>query len=297
MLKVVEDNMEGTVAKMPEASERVEQGLIDGDLSVLRPEERLNLYRRVCESLGLNPLTKPFAYIRLNNKLTLYALKDCTDQLRTIHGISITLPKREVIDGVYVVTAQGQRADGRQDESTGAVPIEGLKGEAKANAMMKAETKAKRRVTLSICGLGMLDESEVSSIPDAQVEPQNTPEEQAQLAQRRIEETKHETADVPAPLKALFDNLDKPGYVKQGYTLLKNRLMELQPAEATGEAEYKRICDTHDVRSTTQLKVHKAALLEMWEVSEVWQQQKEAIRQAELGITDADVPTAQGSLL
>jgi hypothetical protein len=30
--------------------------------------------------------------------------------------------------------------------------------------MMKAETKAKRRVTLSICSLGMLDESEVASI-------------------------------------------------------------------------------------------------------------------------------------
>ena len=34
--------------------------------------------------------------------------------------------------------------------------------------MMKAETKGKRRVTLSICGLGMLDETEVGSIPDAQ---------------------------------------------------------------------------------------------------------------------------------
>jgi hypothetical protein len=40
-----------------------------------------------------------------------------------------------------------------------------------ANALMKAETKAKRRVTLSICGLGMLDESEVESIPGAAVEP------------------------------------------------------------------------------------------------------------------------------
>ena len=32
---------------------------------------------------------------------------------------------------------------------------------------MKAETKAKRRVTLSICGLGMLDETEVETIPGA----------------------------------------------------------------------------------------------------------------------------------
>jgi len=33
--------------------------------------------------------------------------------------------------------------------------------------MMKAETKAKRRVTLAICGLGFLDESEVDSIKGA----------------------------------------------------------------------------------------------------------------------------------
>ncbi len=32
---------------------------------------------------------------------------------------------------------------------------------------MKAETKAKRRVTLSIVGLGWLDETETDSIPDA----------------------------------------------------------------------------------------------------------------------------------
>jgi hypothetical protein len=43
----------------------------------------------------------------------------------------------------------------------------GLKGDALANALMKAETKSKRRVTLSICGLGMLDETEVDTIPDA----------------------------------------------------------------------------------------------------------------------------------
>jgi hypothetical protein len=44
------------------------------------------------------------------------------------------------------------------------VPIANLKGEARANAFMKAETKAKRRVTLSICGLGILDETEIDSI-------------------------------------------------------------------------------------------------------------------------------------
>lgn len=145
----------------------IEQALISGDLSRLQPAERVNLYQAVCQSLKLNPLTKPFAYIQLNGKLQLYALKDCTDQLRSIHAISVEIASREVIDDVYVVTARALRPDGRYDSSTGAVPVTSLKGEAKANAMMKAETKAKRRVTLSICGLGMLDESEIDSIRGA----------------------------------------------------------------------------------------------------------------------------------
>ena len=94
----------------------------------------------------------------------MYAAKDCTEQLRRIHGITIFSLTSEVIDGVYLVTAKASNAKARLDQSTGAVSIEGLKGEALANAMMKAETKAKRRVTLSIAGLGWLDESETSSI-------------------------------------------------------------------------------------------------------------------------------------
>lgn len=149
----------------------IESVLLGGDLSRLSPEQRIAYYNRVCESLGLNPLTQPFAYIRLNGKEVLYAKKDATEQLRMIHDISID-PKgfaREVIEGVYVVTAPASMPSGRTDVSTGAVPIEGLKGESRANAMMKAETKAKRRVTLSICGLGMLDETEVESISDARL--------------------------------------------------------------------------------------------------------------------------------
>ena len=66
-----------------------------------------------------------------------------------------------------MVTAKATTKEGRIDASTGAVAIESLKGEARANAMMKAETKAKRRVTLSICGLGLMDETEVETTEGA----------------------------------------------------------------------------------------------------------------------------------
>lgn len=149
----------------------IERVVVDGDLKDLNPQQRVAYYNRVCESLGLNPYTKPFDYITLNGKLTLYARKDATEQLRKIHGISITQIDGRFADDLYIITATAQDATGRTDQATGAVSIAGLKGESKANAIMKAETKAKRRVTLSIAGLGWTDESEVDSIPGARLTP------------------------------------------------------------------------------------------------------------------------------
>lgn len=145
----------------------VEQVLVNGDLSKLSAQERLLYYNEVCRSLHLNPLTRPFEYIVLNNKLTLYAKRDCTDQLRASRGISVEIVDRQKVDELYIVTARATTPEGRKDESTGVVNLAGLKGEALANSLMKCETKAKRRVTLSICGLGWLDETEVEPFADA----------------------------------------------------------------------------------------------------------------------------------
>ena len=160
---------ETAVATIDEAAKLLEDIVVCGDLSKLHPADRVRYYRKVCETLGLNPFTKPFDYIVLNGKLTLYARKDATEQLRRIHRISIEIVGREMVDDLYVVTARATTPDGRTDEAIGAVSLEGLRGEVKANAIMKAETKAKRRVTLSICGLGWTDESEIGSIPDARI--------------------------------------------------------------------------------------------------------------------------------
>ena len=145
----------------------VERVLLHGDLKQLSPAQKVSYYRAVCDSVGLNPLTQPFQYLTLNGKEVLYALRGATDQLRALHTVSVQIVAREVTEDCYVVTARATLPNGRHDETIGAVPIAGLRGEARANALMKAETKAKRRVTLAIVGLGMLDESEVAGIPDA----------------------------------------------------------------------------------------------------------------------------------
>lgn len=155
----------GTGTVLPEDIERV---LVQGDLSKLTPEQCVTYYHKVCESLGLNPLTKPFEYLMLNGKKVLYATRTAADQLRKINGVSVQVIDRQRSDDVYIVTARATLPNGRADEEIGAVNIANLKGEALANAYMKATTKAKRRVTLSICGLGWLDETEVDTIPGAQ---------------------------------------------------------------------------------------------------------------------------------
>lgn len=157
-------NNELSVASKEQALAKV---ILEGDLSKLKPEEKVMYYKQVCNSVGLNPLTQPLAFIRFQGKEVLYAGKNCTEQLRDLHGISLKIVDKQKIDDLYIVTAEATNKHGRSDSATGAVNLKGLSGDNLANAVMKAETKAKRRVTLSISGLGFLDESETDSIQGA----------------------------------------------------------------------------------------------------------------------------------
>ena len=145
----------------------LEKVIFQNDLAGLSPVEKVQHIKNVCESLGLNPLTKPIQLLKFQGKEVIYASKDCTEQLRKNHKVSITSIDTKIVNDLYIVIANAATPDGRTDAATGVISISGLKGDALCNAMMKAETKSKRRVTLSICGLGFMDESEVESIPGA----------------------------------------------------------------------------------------------------------------------------------
>ena len=152
------------VRALPETIEKV---LLSGDLAPLKPEERVLYYHHVCEGVGLNPYSNPLAYIVLNGKLVLYAKKDATDQIRSKRKISCQSVSRDQKGDIYTVVARATDPSGRFDESSGVVALSRLQGDALANAFMKAETKAKRRATLSLSGLSLLDETEIESIRDA----------------------------------------------------------------------------------------------------------------------------------
>jgi len=175
--------------------EGVEDALLDGDLSNLSPQQRVSYMERVCESVGLNPLTKPFRYIRLNGQLTLYATRDAAEQLRKVHGISITSLEETWREDLCIFRAYAEDAEGRTDVATGAVDTSRSSGQNLANDIMKAETKAKRRVTLSLAGLGWLDETEISDIPDQATEEVDVDYDTGEIQQRKPDQWYEDARD------------------------------------------------------------------------------------------------------
>ena len=143
----------------------IESIVTRGDLSGLREEQLVGYYNYRCSQVGLDPSAKPFDLLVLSGKKVLYANAGATQQLANLHGLSTQITNRERVEDVYLVSVRCTGKDGRSSENVGAVDIKGLAGEKLANALMKATTKAIRRTVLAHCGLGMLDETELETIP------------------------------------------------------------------------------------------------------------------------------------
>lgn len=139
------------------------------DTAAMSPKEKEAVLAGICHALGLNPLFSPVQFLTLNGKQVLYATRGATDQLAAKHRLN-----REIIDGPKMLDLGGVKIgycrvrvthpDGRTEESTATLPW----GDP-ANILMKLETKGKRRGTLSILGLGILDESELETIPGVEL--------------------------------------------------------------------------------------------------------------------------------
>lgn len=143
--------------------------VLGGDLSRLSESQKLSYYRYRCQAVGLDPATKPFDLLKLNGKEVLYATRECSNQISQRDGLSATVVKEELVNDIYKVTARVTDSKGRQTDDVGCVTIKSLTGDTLCNAIMKATTKAKRRAILSHAGLGMMDETEVETVPHAEL--------------------------------------------------------------------------------------------------------------------------------
>ena len=149
------------------ADEALWRVVSSGDLKGLTDSQKTQFYHYKCRQLGVDPSQQPFAYMDQQGRKILYATKNLTDQLRAINGVTF----HSIVftdDGEnFIYEGFARTRDGREDYDIGITHYGKLVGEAKTNARMKALTKFKRRVTLSVCGAGALDETEAESIPGA----------------------------------------------------------------------------------------------------------------------------------
>ncbi|NBV89481.1 MAG: hypothetical protein EBR88_08240 [Betaproteobacteria bacterium] len=227
------------------APETMERLIVGGDLSKLSPAQRVEVYMARCEAAGLDARTQPFAYLSLSGKLTLYATKAATDQLVANRKLSVQITDRKHLAGLdlYEVVARVTHPDGRICEDVGVVNMKGLSGDAAANAILKAITKAKRRAVLSACGLGMLDETETETIQGATVRPVveiiTQPEPAAEVAVAEVIESSEEDkqAEIRKAIGTAWREYSYSPAQAKAHLLEatgKDRVADLSLAEAAG---------------------------------------------------------------
>lgn len=240
--------------------------VLRGDLSGLNEDQKKQYYLYRCKQVGLDPAAKPFDLLTLNGKQILYANASATQQLCALHKLSTQITHRERVDGIYIVSVRVTGSDGRVSENQGAVDVGNLVGERLANAILKATTKAIRRSVLAHCGLGMLDETEVETIPEARVEPLVVTETPAPIA----------VEPKPEPVAAtgiafMLPNTDKAYkfYANDeefvdGYLAMVDQIMESQKLNAAEKLSKITALEGANDFVLGMIEADKAVLFEVW---------------------------------
>lgn len=266
--KSIQTNDRADIQIDPETTACVVESLVlRGDISGLNPKQKAQYYIQTCKSLGLNPATRPFAILRLNGKEIMYPERNATDQLAAIHRLN-----REIVEGPKVIDLAGTKLlyavckathpNGRIETAVATVPLNDP-----MNAMMKVETKAKRRATLSILSLGMLDETEIEAIPASA----KTPAPAIHITQVEFAETDAPSAAENISKTPAFDALQDDLRPLEDSTLLKvarvwRKHIQRIGVEAGGDAKYLYDAQQLALGSTkvgctrNQLNEHVAAL-------------------------------------
>jgi hypothetical protein len=255
---------EGAVATLDPAIQS--SIVLRGDLSGLNEDQKKQYYLYRCKQVGLDPAAKPFDLLTLNGKQILYANASATQQLCALHKLSTQITHRERVDGIYLVSVRVTGSDGRVSENQGAVDVGNLVGERLANAILKATTKAIRRSVLAHCGLGMLDETEVETIPQARVEPMVVTETPAPIT---VEEKQEQVATTGVAF--MLPNTDKaykffPNDEEfvDGYLSMVDQIMESQKLNAAEKLSKITALESANDFVLGMIQADKAVLFEIW---------------------------------
>lgn len=183
-----------------EQQNTVFQVVVKGDLKTLTADQKIQYIAAKCVAANI-PIERAsdcFEIVNFQGKEVLYAKKGFAEVVRDTRNVQCQVLSSQLDkdNGLYSVKVRASLPSGRSEESLAVIAIEGQKGKDLANLMMKCETKAKRRATLALCGLGTEERNfdtenfyDVDEIdykhatlgnPEAETEPWNQPEPEVQ---------------------------------------------------------------------------------------------------------------------
>jgi hypothetical protein len=162
------------MSEMPakfDADPAVIDQLIRGDVSSVPREALLRYIYTFCERVGVSPLAVPFSLMKTQRGMQLVANRNFYDAVASKYSVSRECVGEGFFEGtkLYFTRYRATTPDGRVTEDMALVDTAGLNGNDLANAIMKAHTKGRNRVTRAHLGFPFPDETEAETVPGASV--------------------------------------------------------------------------------------------------------------------------------
>lgn len=162
--------MSTELQKIDMESVAVREYFRSGNVAQLRDSEKDFVLQKLCDRYGLDPILRPFDLISFQGGQKFYMTASATNQLANIKSLSrevgeISIDEAKMLAKCTVSVLDPQ---GRKENSTGYVSVARflaptkdnpvpkrvmMEGEDLANALLKLETKTKRRATMSFFGV------------------------------------------------------------------------------------------------------------------------------------------------
>jgi hypothetical protein len=154
-----------------DAEPAVIEQLIRGDVSSVPREALLRYIFTFCERVGISPLAVPFSLMKTQRGMQLVANRNFYDAVASKYSVSRECVAEGFFEGtkLYFTRYRATTPDGRVTEDMALVDTAGLNGNDLANAIMKAHTKGRNRVTRAHLGFPFPDETEAETVPGASV--------------------------------------------------------------------------------------------------------------------------------
>lgn len=149
------------ITTLPDEGElsMVERVMYENNFKGLTKRQRWIVLKRLCDEMGVPIWKQPYAWAPLgpDKSLVPVATKGLHQALRQRDKVSVRVENMQFFrdQQVFTVTVTASTPDGRMDMDFGVVGVPPtLKGAVLADRMMACITKAKNRVTNSLCGGG-----------------------------------------------------------------------------------------------------------------------------------------------